>query len=325
MLNREIVVSYHQKFWQYYQTRHILIQLIGLFAFIMNFSFIVDCYYHNLKNILRTERKRENMQNLSPPLSETTRIEVNVSEFARGEIAVKLRRDNTLLVHALHLDQFAADNFFRKELVKTFPIPPGADIERIRSIIRNNGILTIDIPMLRDHDATRRSHEELLKNIDQPKNQRKNEYNRSHSQADVFNHNQESSRLGPATVPKRAGSLVDIDPRQQQQQQPVSSFNIADFLQSKFHPAFTPNGKKLTLKVDTRGYEPKELTVRLLDDNLLVQGKKQSSSNNKNDSKQFSQSIRLPDGIDKLKITSQVMEDGMLFIEIPLINSSMYR
>ena len=103
------------------------------------------------------------MQNLSPPLSETTRIEVNVSEFARGEIAVKLRRDNTLLVHALHLDQFAADNFFRKELVKTFPIPPGADIDKIRSIIRNNGILTIDIPMLRDNDATRRSHEELLK------------------------------------------------------------------------------------------------------------------------------------------------------------------
>lgn len=262
------------------------------------------------------------MQNLSPPLSETTRIEVNVSEFARGEIAVKLRRDNTLLVHALHLDQFAADNFFRKELVKTFPIPPGADIDRIRSIIRNNGLLTIDIPMLRDQDATRRSHEELLKNIDQPKNQRKSEYNRSHSQADVLNYNQQSLRPGPATVPKRAGSLVDIDPRQHHS---TSSFNIADFLQSKFHPTFTPNGKKLTLKVDTRGYEPKELTVRLLDDNLLVQGKKQSSSTNKNDSKQFSQSIRLPDGIDKLNITSQVVEDGMLFIEIPLIGSSLHR
>jgi HSP20 family molecular chaperone IbpA len=259
------------------------------------------------------------MQNISPPLSETTRIEVNVSEFARGEIAVKLRRDNTLLVHALHLDQFAADNFFRKELVKTFPIPPGADVDKIRSIIRNNGILTIDIPMLRDNDATRRSHEELLKNIDQPKNNRKNEYSRSHSQADVFNH--QSSRPEPSALPKRTGSLVDMDHRQYS----TSSFNIADFLQSKFHPTFTPNGKKLTLKVDTRGYEPDELTVRLLDDNLLVQGRKKSSLNKKTDSKQFSQSIRLPDGIDKYNVTSQVMEDGMLFIEIPLINSSMYR
>jgi HSP20 family molecular chaperone IbpA len=104
-----------------------------------------------------------------------------------------------------------------------------------------------------------------------------------------------------------------------------SSFNIADFLQSKFHPIFTPNGKKLTLKVDTRGYEPDELTVRLLDENLLVQGRKKSSSNKKTDNKEFSQSIRLPDGIDKYKVTSQVMEDGMLFIEIPLIHSSMYR
>jgi HSP20 family molecular chaperone IbpA len=262
------------------------------------------------------------MQNLSSPSSETTRIEVNVSEFSRGEIAVKLRRDNTLLVHALHLDQFAADNFFRKELVKTFPIPPGADIDKIRSIIRNNGILTIDIPMLRDRDATRRSHEELLKSIDQPKNNRKNEYGRSASHANVMDYNQQLARPPPSSVPKRAGSLVDMDHRQNSS----SSFNIADFLQSKFHPTFTPNGKKLTLKVDTRGYEADELTVRLLDENLLVQGKKKSSSSTKkNDNKQFSQSIRLPDGIDKYNVTSQVMDDGMLFIEIPLINSSLYR
>ncbi|CAF1447065.1 unnamed protein product [Rotaria sordida] len=79
------------------------------------------------------------------------------------------------------------------------------------------------------------------------------------------------------------------------------------------------------LKVDTRGYEPDELTVRLLDDNLLVQGRKKSSSSKSTDSKQFGQSIRLPDGIDKYNVTAQVMDDGMLFIEIPLINSSMYR
>ena len=261
------------------------------------------------------------MQNISSPLSEMTRIEVNVSEFARGEIAVKLRRDNTLLVHALHLDQFAVDNFFRKELVKTFPIPPGADIDKIRSIIRNNGILTIDIPMLRDNDATRRSHEELLRTIDQPKTNRKNEYNRSHSHADVTDFHQ-STRTGPATVNKRAGSLMDID---QRHYPTSSSFNIADFLQSKFHPTFTANGKKLTLKVDTRGYEPDELTVRLLDDNLLVQGKKKSSTNKKSDTKQFSQSIRLPDGIDKYNVTSQVIDDGMLVIEIPLIPSTIYR
>ncbi|CAF3052059.1 unnamed protein product [Rotaria socialis] len=261
------------------------------------------------------------MQNLSPPLSETTRIEVNVSEFARGEVAVKLRRDNTLLVHALHLDQFAADNFFRKELVKTFPIPPGADIDKIRSIIRNNGILTIDIPMLRDNDATRRSHEELLKTIDQhPTSAHKHDYDRSASHADVTQYNSQMSRLGPTTVPKRAGSLMDMDQRQFS-----SPFNIADFLQSKFHPLFTANGKKLTLKVDTRGYEPDELTVRLLDENLLVQGRKKSSTKNTNDTKHFSESVRLPDGINRYNVTSQVMDDGMLLIEIPLINSTMYR
>lgn len=260
------------------------------------------------------------MQTLASPLTETTRIEVNVAEFARGEIAVKLRRDNTLLVHALHLDQFAVDNFFRKELVKTFPLPPGADVDKIRSIIRNNGILTIDIPMLRDNDAIRRSHEELLRAMDQPKPQRKNDYVRSVSQANVTDFTQQSLRQEPSTVHKRTGSLADMDHRQHS-----TSFNIADFLQSKFHPTFTPNRKKLTLKVDTRGYQPEELTVRLVDDSLLVQGKKASSSSKTSDSKQFSQSIRLPDGIDKCNVTSQVMDDGMLFIEIPLVNSSMYR
>ena len=259
------------------------------------------------------------MQNVSPSLSEATRIEVNVSEFARGEVTVKLRRDNILLVHALHLDQFAVDNFFRKELVKTFPIPPGADIDKIRSVIRNNGILTIDIPMLRDNDATRRSHEELLRTIDQPGRQPRNDYDRSASHADITQINNSSGRVGPTTPPKRAGSLADVENRQRS-----SPFNIADFLQSKFHPTFTTNGKKLTLKIDTRGYEPDELAVRLLDDNLLVQGKKKTAAKG-NEVKQFSESIRLPDGINRYNVTSQVMDDGMLLIEIPLVNSSMHR
>jgi HSP20 family molecular chaperone IbpA len=260
------------------------------------------------------------MQNISPPLSETTRIEVNVSEFARGEIAVKLRRDNTLLVHALHLDQFAADNFFRKELVKTFPLPAGADINKIRSIIRNTGILTIDIPMIRDHQAIRRSHEELLKTIDSPLKQNSI---RSISHTDVTNHNHQPIRTSPSTVPKRTGSLGDIESRPYSFDS--SKFNIAEFLQSTFHPTFTPNGKKLILKVDTRCYEPDELTVRLLDHDLLVQGrKKPSSTSNKHETKQFSQSIRLPNGIDKYNVSSQVMEDGVLVIDVPLLSSVVY-
>jgi HSP20 family molecular chaperone IbpA len=262
------------------------------------------------------------MQNLSP--SESTRIEVNVSEFSRGEISVKLRRDNTLLVHALHLDQFAADNFFRKELVKTFPLPPGADIDKIRSVIRNTGILTIDIPMLRDNDAIRRSHEELLKTINQPLKQEKMNCNRTTSNTNVADFNHQTTRSWPSTVPKRTSSLGDIENRQTSQN--TSMFNIAEFLQSQFHPIITPNGKKLILKVDTRGYDPDELTVRLLDNNLLVQGRKKTLyATKKHEMKQFSQSIRLPDGIDKYNVTSQVTEDGILIIDIPLLNSVLYR
>jgi HSP20 family molecular chaperone IbpA len=262
------------------------------------------------------------MQTLLPTSSESTRIEVNVSEFARGEIAVKLRRDHTLLVHALHLDQYAVDNFFRKELVKTFPLPSGADVDKIRSVIRNTGILTIDIPMLRDIDAVRRSHDELLKAINPQAKELKADYNRSASHADMTHYQQQhgTTRPPPLTVPKRTGSLGDIGHRQHASI--PSSFNIAEFLQSQFHPTFTPNGKKLILKVDTRGYEPDELTVRLLDNNLLVQGRKKLvGTMKKQDQKQFSQSIRLPDGIDKLNVTSQVMDDGVLVVDVPLLNS----
>ena len=265
------------------------------------------------------------MQNLSSASAETTRIEVDVSEFSRGEIAVKLRRDNTLLVHALHLDQFAADNFFRKELVKTFPLPAGADADKIRSVIRNTGVLTIDIPMLRDNDAIRRSHEELLKAIDQPTKATTSDYNRSASHADVISSNYQSARARPSTVPKRTSSLGDIEYRQNAKYS-TAPFNMADFLQSQFRPTFAPNGKKLILKVDTRGYEPDELSVRLLDNNLLVQGKKKHSpGSKKHESKQFSQSIRLPDGIDKYNVTSQVMDDGVLVINAPLFDSVVNR
>ena len=256
--------------------------------------------------------------------SESTRIEVNVSEFSRGEIAVKLRRDNTLLVHALHLDQFAIDNFFRKELVKTFPLPAGADIDKIRSVIRNSGILTIDIPMIRDHQAIRRSHEELLKVIDSPMKQNSI---RSTSHTDVRNGHHQSIRTSPSTVPKHTGSLGDLVSRPYSYDS--STFNIADFLQSTFHPTFTSNGKKLILKVDTRGYEADELSVRLLDHDLLVQGRRKpslssSSSSKKHQTKQFSQSIRLPNGIDKYNVSSQVLEDGVLVIDVPLLSSVVY-
>ena len=268
------------------------------------------------------------MQNLSTSSSESTRIEVDVSEFSRGEISVKLRRDNTLLVHALHLDQFATDNFFRKELVKTFAVPPGADVDKIHSVIRNNGILTIDIPMLRDNDATRRSHEQLLKTIDQPikqqqQQQEKIDPNHLTPHNDSKNVNQQTIRSWPLTVPKRTASLDNIEYNQYSRN--LTEFNIADFLQSQFYPTFTPNGKKLILKVDTRGYEADELTVRLLDNDLLVQGRQKSSqTTKKNELKQFSQSIRLPDGIDKYNVTSQVMEDGVLVIDIPLLNTVIY-
>lgn len=262
--------------------------------------------------------------------SESTRIEVNVSEFSRGEIAVKLRRDNTLLVHALHLDQYAADNFFRKELVKTFPLPAGADIEKIRSIIRNNGILTIDIPMLRDDQAVQRTHEQLLNTMPSSSNNEQDE--RDLPATEINRSSSSTHRPPPLTVPKRTGSLGDLTHRSMtttttnNQNAITTSFNIAEFLQSQFHPHFTPNGKKLILKVDTRGYDPDELTVRLLDHNLLVQGKKKLyNSFNRHEHKQFSQSIRLPDGIDKFNVTSQVMEDGILVIDVPLLNSVLYR
>lgn len=76
----------------------------------------------------------------------STRIEIDVSEFKRGEISLKLRRDNSLIVHALHLDQRTPENFFRKELFKTFPLPSDAEFEKIRSVIRQDGVLTIDVP-----------------------------------------------------------------------------------------------------------------------------------------------------------------------------------
>ncbi|CAF0825278.1 unnamed protein product [Didymodactylos carnosus] len=298
------------------------------------------------------------------PGSECTRIEVVVSEFSKGEISVKLRRDNTILVHALHLDQYAADNFFRKELVKTFQIPAGADIDKIRSIIRQTGVLTIDIPMLRDQDAIRRSREQLLDTFN-PKPTKQStgtdqkwslnnaySYNRSASQGhveDVSTLTNKNNRDDyPTKIIRKSESAIDVgdshyetnnahvqtdlnsntyDRHISQQQNPyedTTPFNIADFLQSKFSPTFTPNGKKLILKLNTRGYDAQDLSVKLFDNTLLVQGRKSNEKDISNNNtmydaqKSFTQSIRLPNGVDTRRVASRVTQDNYLLIEVPL-------
>ncbi|CAF1665867.1 unnamed protein product, partial [Didymodactylos carnosus] len=102
-------------------------------------------------------------------------------------------------------------------------------------------------------------------------------------------------------------------------------FNIAEFLQSKFSPTFTPNGKTLILKLDVKGYDVPDLSLKLFDNTLSVQGQKCNGKDSTNNNqvydaqKGFSQSIKLPDGIDTNRIVSHVSQDNYLIIEIPLV------
>jgi len=80
----------------------------------------------------------------------------------------------------------------------------------------------------------------------------------------------------------------------------------------------TDNDKKFEISVDTHGYKPEEMQVKVLDDVVTVEAKheeKKSEENNKSFvSRQFSRSYTLPRGCKSEDVTSNLSADGVLMI-----------
>lgn len=89
------------------------------------------------------------------------------------------------------------------------------------------------------------------------------------------------------------------------------------------------DGKTLRLRFDVAQYRPEEVTVKTVDNRLLVHAKHEEKSPQRTVFREYNQEFMLPRGTNPEYITSTLSVDGVLTVEAPLPaiegSPSMYR
>lgn len=78
------------------------------------------------------------------------------------------------------------------------------------------------------------------------------------------------------------------------------------------------DGKTLRLRFDVSQYRPEEVTVKTVDNRLLVHAKHEEKSAQKTVFREYNQEFMLPRGTNPEVITSTLSVDGILTVEAPL-------
>jgi len=101
-----------------------------------------------------------------------------------------------------------------------------------------------------------------------------------------------------------------------------------DFLSSKFKDEVLKvkeDDTKFEVSVDTHGYKPEDLQVRIKDNMVTIEAKneeKKEETNSKSYSaKHFSRSFTLPQGCKAQSVTSNLSKDGLLLVTAPKIEA----
>lgn len=78
------------------------------------------------------------------------------------------------------------------------------------------------------------------------------------------------------------------------------------------------DGKTLRLRFDVAQYKPEEVTVKTVDNRLLVHGKHEEKSAQRTVFREYNQEFMLPRGTNPELISSTLSTDGVLTVEAPL-------
>jgi len=78
------------------------------------------------------------------------------------------------------------------------------------------------------------------------------------------------------------------------------------------------DGKTLRLRFDVSQYKPEEVTVKTVDNRLLVHAKHEEKSSSKTVYREYNQEFMLPRGTNPELISSTLSTDGVLTVEAPL-------
>ncbi|CAD5217467.1 unnamed protein product [Bursaphelenchus okinawaensis] len=78
------------------------------------------------------------------------------------------------------------------------------------------------------------------------------------------------------------------------------------------------DGKTLRLRFDVAQYRPEEVTVKTVDNRLLVHAKHEEKSSSRTVFREYNQEFMLPRGTNPELISSTLSTDGVLTVEAPL-------
>ncbi|KAL7675436.1 hypothetical protein ACOME3_001696 [Neoechinorhynchus agilis] len=252
-------------------------------------------------------------------------FEIDIGEYDQRDISVQVHSDNHLVVHAVHyynyLDKF---NYVRRELLRTFQLPPNADQEYISSNLSPNGILTVHVPIRRPVPPYEPQPMDAM---------------REHIDRNNFS-NQVSSSVVDIVEPRstrRSSMLNRFMPNFKQQDRCRASsgsrmlnsrrnrMSVHDFLDSPLKPEYSKRNHSLIVRLDLRGYKAQDIAIKVDDYLMTVSAQCRSDEDNRRyESRKkiqtYEKQFRLPDETDIRKIKSELNARGVLVIEIPLQN-----
>ena len=78
------------------------------------------------------------------------------------------------------------------------------------------------------------------------------------------------------------------------------------------------NANKFEVKLDCSHFKPEEITVKTVDNNLIIHGKHEEKTDGHGwVSREFTRRYTLPEGVEEDKVVSALHSDGVLTIEAP--------
>ncbi|EPB75599.1 Hsp20/alpha crystallin family protein [Ancylostoma ceylanicum] len=110
---------------------------------------------------------------------------------------------------------------------------------------------------------------------------------------------------------------------------PPSSFGHSDLMTRPTYDPYLDNlksplikdesdGKTLRLRFDVAQYKPEEVTVKTIDNRLLVHAKHEEKTPQRTVFREYNQEFLLPRGTNPEQISSTLSTDGVLTVEAPL-------
>ncbi|KAJ1354849.1 Hsp20/alpha crystallin [Parelaphostrongylus tenuis] len=110
---------------------------------------------------------------------------------------------------------------------------------------------------------------------------------------------------------------------------PTSSFGHSDLMSRPTYDPYLDNlksplikdesdGKTLRLRFDVAQYKPEEVTVKTIDNRLLVHAKHEEKTPQRTVFREYNQEFLLPRGTNPEQISSTLSTDGVLTVEAPL-------